>query len=455
MRLTFVNKYRFLLALIPASAIALAALGVTQAQQPHVLLLEVKGTINPVTEGFIAKGVMRAEKQDASIIIIRLDTNGGLLDSTKKITQHLLNTKVPSVVYVAPSGARAASAGTFITAAATFAVMAPGTTIGAATPVAMHGDELSETIKSKATNSAAAEMRSIAELRGRNPQPLEDTVLRAMSFTDKEAVQSGIVNFISDDVNYILARLDGSEVKASGPEEPILILDIYGAEIQTMEMSLIEKLLQTLSDPNIAFILLSIGSLGILVEILAPGQIVPGVTGAILAILALVLLGNLPVNWGAVTLIVLAVVLAVMELYVGGFGALGAGAIGSFILGAALLFFHTGPPSPTMPHTGVNLWVLMATTVTLSASGAWVLVTVIRSRRGPPEPGMASLLGKIADVATNIAPRGTVRLDNQLWTAMAHGHDHIAAGDKVEVVDVDEVTLIVSRLSSADYPSIE
>ena len=193
--------------LILIGAVALGLVGVAQVKQQHILLLEVDGMINPATEGFIARGVRRAEENGSMLIVIQLDTPGGLLDSTRKITQHLLNASVPSVVFVAPRGARAASAGTFITAAATFAVMAPGTNIGAASPVAGSGEDLPETLKSKATNAAAAEIRSIAALRGRNEERLNATVLKALSFTAEEAVESNIVDFIANDLDDLLAQL--------------------------------------------------------------------------------------------------------------------------------------------------------------------------------------------------------------------------------------------------------
>ena len=345
---------RLLVGLFSAVAIAVALLGVATAQQRHVLILEVDGIINPVTEGFISRGVERAEAQGASLIIVQLDTPGGLLDSTRKITQHLLNAELPSVVYVTPRGARAASAGTFITAAATFAVMAPGTNIGAASPVGGGGEELPETLKSKVTSDAAAEMRTIADLRNRNQEKLEATVLQALSFTGEEAVESGMVDFIAGDLDDLLAQLHGREAIVQLPAGPRLVLEMQGVGVQTMEMSLVERFLSFLSDPNVSYMLLSLGSLGIFLELLSPGLIVPGLTGTILLILSFVTLGNLPVNWAGVVLILLAVILAVLEFYVVGFGVLGVGAIVSFILGGVFLFFHTGAPSPTMPHIGVS-----------------------------------------------------------------------------------------------------
>ena len=374
------------------------------------------------------------------------------MDSTRKITQHLLNAELPSVVYVTPRGARAASAGTFITAAATFAVMAPGTNIGAASPVGGGGEELPETLKSKVTSDAAAEMRTIADLRNRNQEKLEATVLQALSFTGEEAVESGMVDFIAGDLDDLLAQLHGREAIVQLPAGPRLVLEMQGVGVQTMEMSLVERFLSFLSDPNVSYMLLSLGSLGIFLELLSPGLIVPGLTGTILLILSFVTLGNLPVNWAGVVLILLAVILAVLEFYVVGFGVLGVGAIVSFILGGVFLFFHTGAPSPTMPHIGVSRWVLVSTALMLSGGGAWTVTTMIRSRRGPLEQGVASLVGQMAVVATDLVPRGTVRLDNQLWTAVSQDGELIGTGEKVEVVKVDGIILTVIRPTESGQP---
>ena len=279
-----------------------------------------------------------------------------------------------------------------------------------------------------------------------------DMVLQALSFTAEEAVESDMVDFIASDVEDLLAQLHGREAVVLPPGGRRIVLDTQGLAIRTMEMSLVERFLRFLSDPNISFMLLSLGSLGIFVELLNPGLVFPGVTGAILLVLSFVVLGNLPVNWAGVVLILLAVVLAVLEIYVAGFGILGVGAIVSFILGGLLLFFHTGAPSPTMPSISVSLWLLIPTVLLLSGGGAWVVYTIVRSRREQPELSVAGLVGQTAEVATDLAPRGTVRLENQLWTAVAQGSDRIGAGEKVEVVEVDGIILTVTRPAENGQP---
>ncbi|MFQ5860628.1 MAG: nodulation protein NfeD [Dehalococcoidia bacterium] len=438
------------------SLLALAAglAGVAAAHGREALFLEVDGIINPVSEGFIARGIQRGEEAGVELVIIRLDTPGGLLDSTRKIVEHLLESEVPTVVYVGPRGARAASAGTFITAAANFAVMAPGTNIGAASPVGGGGEELPETLADKVTNDAAALMRAIAEERGRNGEKLEETVRQATAFAAEEAVELNMVDFIAADVPDLLEQLDGRTATTPSGE---VMLDTQDMEVRVMRLSLVERLLDFLSDPNVSFLLLSLGSLGLLVELLNPGLIAPGVVGVILLVLFFVTLGNLPVNWAGVALILIAVVLAFLEVQVAGFGVLGVGALVSFVLGALLLFFHFGAPSPTMPRIGVSLWVLVPTLAVLTVGGGWLLSTIIRSRRQEAAPtGISRLVGASGYVTTELAPRGTVQVVSEVWSAVSETGEPIQAGERVKVVRVDGLTLVVQRVeSSPDPPSTE
>ena len=439
------NRLRLIVALLSALAVAGGLLGISQAHGGAVALIEVNGIIDPVTERFIARAMEEAEQADATLLIIQLDTPGGLLSSTREITQHLLDADVPTVVYVSPRGARAASAGTFIAAAANFAVMAPSTNIGAASPVGSTGEDLPETLKSKVTNDAAAEIRSIAAARGRNQEKLEETVLLAVAFTAEEAVQLSMVDFIAGDLDDLLVQLHEQETVLHPPDGERVVLDTREVVVYTIHPTLVERFLRFLADPNVSYLLLSLGSLGLLIELLNPGLVVPGVVGIILLILALATLGSLPVNWAGVALVFLAVGLTVLEFYVAGYGILGVGAIISFALGGFLLFFHTGGPSPTEPSIGVSLWLLVPTILALSGGGGWALYTIIQSRRGPPEPGIANLVGETAEVATDLTPRGTVHLQSELWTAVVEGGEHIGAGETVVVVKTDGIILTVAR----------
>jgi membrane-bound serine protease (ClpP class) len=436
---------RLIIVLLSALALAAGLLGISQAHGGAVVLIEVRGIIDPITQRFIARAVEEAEQADATLLIIQLDTPGGLLSSTREITQQLLEADVPSVVYVSPRGARAASAGTFIAAAANFAVMAPATNIGAASPVGSSGEDLPETLKSKITSDAAAEMRSIAAARGRNQEKLEETILLTVAFTAEEAVELRMVDFIADDIDDLLAQLHGRETVLHPPDGERVVLDTLEVNVHTIQPTLVERFLRFLADPNVSYLLLLLGSLGLLLELLNPGLVVPGVVGAIFLILALLSLGSLPVNWAGVALVLLAVGLTVLEFYVAGYGILGVGAIVSFALGGFLLFFHAGGPTPTEPSVSVSLWLLVPTVLALAGGGGWALYTIIQSRQGPPGPGIANLIGKTAEVASDLTPRGTVHLQSELWTAVVEESEHIGAGETVVVVKTDGIVLTVAR----------
>lgn len=419
-------------------------MGVALGQGRHAVLIDIDDAINRVTAGYLDRAVERAQKDSAELIIVRLDTPGGLLSSTRDMVADLLESRVPSVVYVAPGGAHAASAGTFIAAAANIAAMAPGTNIGAASPVGEGGAELPETIKDKATEDAAALMRDIASQRGRNVEKLEATVLRATAYSSQEAVALDVVDFIAVDMDDLLEKLDGMTVEtAAGPRT----LSTRELEIRPLSMSFVERSILVLSDPNISFILLIIGGLGIMVELLSPGLIVPGVVGAISLLLAFLVLGNLPVNWAGVAFILLAMVLLFLELQVAGFGILGVGAIVSFVLGGLLLFNGFGAPSPTMPAVGVSLWLLVPMAVLLLGGGSWFLLTIVRSRQTVTVTTAGTVVGSVGFVTKDLAPRGTVQLTSELWSAVADDDEIIKAGDKVKVVGLDGLTLRVSKTS--------
>jgi membrane-bound serine protease (ClpP class) len=321
--------------------------------------------------------------------------------------------------------------------------MAPGTNIGAASPVGEGGAELPETIKSKATEDAAALMRDIALKRGRNVEKLEATVLKATAYSSQEAVDLNVVDFIAVNLDELLLKLDGRNVEtAAGPRT----LSTEGLEVRRLSMSFVERFLLVLSDPNISFILLSIGGLGIMIELFNPGLIVPGVVGAISLLLAFLALGNLPVNWVGVAFILLAMALLFLETQVAGFGILGVGAIISFVIGGLLLFNRFGAPSPTMPSIAVSLWVLIPTAVLLLGGGGWFMYMVVKSRQTVPASTAETLVGRVGIVTRDLAPTGTVRLGSELWTAVANGDEVIMAGERVEVVGLEELTLRVSKV---------
>ena len=417
--------------------------GIALGQGSHAVFIEINDVINSTTASFLDRAVDSAEEDGAELIIVQLDTPGGFLSSTRDMVTALLEADVPSVVYVAPGGAHAASAGTFITAAANVAVMAPGTNIGAASPVGAGGAELPETIKSKAMEDAAALLRDIATKRGRNVEALEATVLEAKAYTSQEAVDLNVVDFIAEDVEEMLELLDGRTVETAAGAATLATL---GLDVRRIDMSFVERFLLVLSDPNISFILLTVGGLGIMIELFNPGLVVPGVVGVICLLLAFLAMGNLPVNWAGVAFIILAMALLFMEVQAAGFGILGAGAIISFIIGGLLLFNRFGAPSPTMPSVGVNLWVLLLMAALLLGGGGWVLATMVSGRQTEGDSTAEVVMGQTGTVVSDLAPKGTVRLSSELWSAVAAGGGVIGAGEKVEVVGLDGLILRVSKL---------
>ena len=412
-----------------------------QAQTPHILLLDVNGIINPVKHRYISRALDQAMQDRSVMVVIELDTPGGLISSTRDIVQLLLDSPVPMAVYVSPQGARAGSAGTFVTAAANFAVLAPGTNIGSATPVSSTGGDLEETLASKIENDAAALIRSIAQERGRNEDKLEETVRKAASFTAKEAVEFNMVDFIAEDLDDLLAQVDGLEVETSAGTRT---LDTFDIEPRRFGKNILELFLEGISDPNVSFILLTLCGLGLVIELFSPGLIAPGVVGTICLLLAFLAAGNLPVNWAGVVFVLLAVVLAIIETQVLGFGILGVGSIISFVLGGLLLFSQFGDKSPILPEVSVNLWLLGGMAAILGLLLLYVVRTIYLSRLATPESTGPALLGASGVVAIDLAPRGRVRFGDETWTAVSQDGTVISQGESVRVTKIDGLILTVS-----------
>ena len=439
-------------ALLLLLGLAGPAIGQIHAQGsvgPQALVITVDGVINPVKNRYIERAIEEALASRAELLIIRLDTPGGLLNSTRDIVEQLLASPVPTAVYVSPAGARAGSAGTFITAAANFAVMAPGSNIGAATPVSSTGQDLDETLASKVENDAAALIRSIAQERGRNAELLEATVREAASYTAQEALDGNVVDFIAEDMDSLLSQLDGQT--AQTPTGPVT-METKTLVTRDLEKNLLENLLEFLADPNVSFLLLTIGGLGIVIELFNPGLIVPVVVGVICLILAFVALGNLPVNWAGVALILLAIVLAAAEVVVAGFGILGIGSVVSLVIGGLLLFAQFGDTSPTLPPLSVNRWLIVGTGVLTATSVLYLAREAVKSRRERrPDPSV-SLMGEVGVVTRALSPRGVVRVSNDTWTAVSADGGSIEVGEEVWILGVEGLVLTVAR---PEYPHLD
>ncbi len=409
---------------------------------PHVLVMTVDGIINSVKERFISRAIEQARDEEAELLVIQLDTPGGLLGSTREIVELILESPVPVAVFVSPRGARAGSAGTFITAAGNFAVMAPGTNIGAATPISGTGEDLEDTLATKIENDAAALIRSIAQERGRNQDKLEETVRSAASYSAQEALADNVIDFIADDLDDLLAKLNGLTAETSlGPQ----VLDTRDLVQRSFGKSILEHFLEFISDPNVSFILLTVGGLGIMVELFNPGLVAPAVVGVICLLLAFLALGNLPVNWAGVVFVLLAMVLIGLEVVVAGFGILGAGAIVSLMVGGLLLFSQFGDASPTLPDVSVNRWLLAGTGAVVGLSLVYVVREAYLSRRQVPPERESVLSGAVAMVTGELAPQGVVMVGNETWTAISGDGSVIAVGEQVEVRSMDGLIVTVFR----------
>jgi membrane-bound serine protease (ClpP class) len=417
---------------------AFTALGV-RAASPTVAVLTVDGVINPVLADYIARGIEEAEDMNATACIIQMDTPGGLDTAMRDIVQAIVEARVPVVVYVSPAGARAASAGVFITMAAHVAAMAPNTNIGAASPVSISSEgevEMSETMQEKVVNDAAAYIRSIAEAHGRNMEWAEQAVREAVSATEREALELNVIDIVSPDLNSLLADLDGREVALLGGA--VVTLETEDVSIQHIDMSWMEDFLFAITDPNIAYVLLSLATLGLFVEISNPGLVFPGVAGGICLVLAFYSLGNLPVNIAGIILVVGAFGLFIAEVFTATFGLFTAGGITALVLGS-LILFKGGPLFQ------VNPWLVGTIAFIIAAVIAFVITRVVASHRRQPTTGWEELIGKTAVVRAALAPEGMVLYKGERWTAVSE-EGRIELDEKVTIDRVDSLKLYVRRL---------
>ncbi|MCI0822163.1 MAG: nodulation protein NfeD, partial [Chloroflexi bacterium] len=378
------------------------------------------------------------------------------LGSTREIVESMLGSPIPLVVYVSPSGAQAASAGTFITSASHIAAMAPATNIGAASPVGSGGEDLPETIKDKVTEDTAALIRGIAGRRSRNVKALEDTVLSAVSYTAAEALEIGIVDIVAQDLDDLLAQLDGRTVQLDDGQ---VTLRTEGISIVTISRTPLERFLGFLANPDIAFILLTIGGLGILIEFLSPGLLGPGIIGLIALALAFVALGNMPVNWVGAGLILLAMGLFYLETQAPGVGVFGVGGAISFILGAFLLFGNLSfgpfvPQLPAAPRVELSLWVLGTVTAFLLALIFLMARATHQATKAVVYAGATTIgevVGQLGHAISDLHPSGTVYVAGEQWSAESDDGEPIQNGKEVIVLAVEGLVL---RVFQADKESL-
>lgn len=404
--------------------------------RPVIYVLKVEGIINPVVTQYINRGINRAEDNRAEGIIIQLNTPGGLDTSMRKIVERMFESKVPTVVYVAPAGARAASAGIFICLAADIIAMADGTNLGAAHPVAF-GEKMSKTISDKVTNDAAAYARALAKKRKRDMKFAEDAVRKSKSIPVEEALKIKFVDIRANNLKTLLHLLHKREVKGKFGKR---ILNTKDAEIVYLNMRFQEKFLHDISHPNIAYILMMIATYGLIYELANPGSILPGVVGAISLLLALFALESLSINLAGLFLILLGIGLFIIELKTPGFGVLLTGGVISLFLGSLMLFSSSGP----YLTTSVSLEIII-TFVALTAIFFLVIINLaIKALKGKVLTGPQAIVGKVGISKTALSPYGTVLVYGEDWEAEAISED-IKEGEKVKVVEVDGLKLKVSK----------
>ena len=404
-----------------------------------VLVLEIDGVIDPIVARYVERAMQVAQSEEAALVVIQLDTPGGLDSATRQIVQAILNSDVPVAVLVGPSGARAASAGVFITMAAHVAAMSPGTIMGAAHPLDLGQGELPANLEDKITNDAVAYIQAIAQQRGRNAEWAGQAVRFSASLTAQGALELGVVDLLAADVPELLDKLDGRRVTLVGGEE--VTLAVAGATPEHYPLTWLEVIAHALVEPNIAYLLLSLGTLALLVEIYHPGAILPGVTGVIALVLAFVALGSLPVNWGGIMLIVVAFIFFIADIKVQGVALSIAGAI-SFVLGSLLLFSPFSPVAPTVPRLAVSPWLLVTMTALIAGFFGVVVTAAVRAQRRMPLMGPQFMTGNRGTLQTDLNPQGTVQLQSETWTAVAV-QGAVAAGETVEVVGTDGLRLRV------------
>ena len=426
------------------------------ADGPSVLVIEIDGNIEPLTADRIARGIDEARGQGSSMVVIRLDTPGGLLDSTREIVEEILESDIPVSVYVGPAGARAASAGTFVAAAANFAVMAPGTNIGAATPVKADGQDIPETLARKVSADTSAFIRSIAQARNRNAEALEKTVLLAAAYSAEEALDLGVIDLIAPDMASMLDQLDGRTTTTSTGQ---VTVSSAGASVRELDRTFMEYALGILASPNVVFALFLIGGLALLVEIVVPGLFGPGIVGVILLALAFVGFFNLPGSWLGVALIALAMGLFYGETIAPGFGPFGAGGIVCLVLGAVLLFGNFFSPSD-LPEPSFMVSPIMIGVMTALMTATWIFF--IRSARteGGTSTGFQSeeaamLEGQWGVAVSDIQPSGKVWVANEEWSASTDPGGLIKEGEEVRVVGVYGEVLKVEKLYDDSEESSE
>jgi membrane-bound serine protease (ClpP class) len=413
---------------------ALALLLLASFAGADVVVLQVEGVIHPVTAGYIINGIRHAEEQNASLVVFQLNTPGGLMTSMRDIISAMLNSPVPVAVYVSPDGAQAASAGFFILMGADLAVMAPGTNTGAAHPVGGQGEDIGKHMGKKVEEDASAYIRTLAEKHGRNIELAEKAVKESVSFTETEALDHGLIDFTASSVTDLLVKAEGRKV-AKHDRETTLVLK--GTRLDAYGMSAAQRLLAVLSHPNIAYLLMIFGFLGLYVEITHPGTVAPGVIGALCLLLAFYSLSILPVNYAGLALILLGIVLLILEIKITSYGALTVGGLASFIIGSLMLV-----DSP-VPELRISMALIFTLTAVVAVVVIFLTQRVIKAHQAKVVTGEEGLVGETGEATSDVHTDGKVFLHGEYWDA--HSEAPIPAGSRIRVLAVEGMKLKVEK----------
>ncbi|MEP6927456.1 MAG: nodulation protein NfeD [Ginsengibacter sp.] len=401
-----------------------------------VVSIKVDGGINPASAEYIHKSIEKAENEKAECLLIHLNTPGGLLTSTRVIVSDMLKSTVPVIVYISPAGSHAGSAGVFITLAANVAAMAPGTNIGAAHPVSLQGTPDS-IMNAKGTNDAAAFIRTIAEKRKRNIEWAEDAVRNSVSITDEEAIEKNVIDYIANDDRELLVQIDGKKMEVNGGTK---ILQTKNASIESQEMGFFQKVLDRLSDPNIAYLLLMIGFFGIIFELFNPGAIFPGIVGVISLVFAFYSMSSMPVNYAGLSLIIFGIILFLLEIKIISHGLLTIGGIVSVLLGSLFLFRS----SPAENFIRISWTLIIASTLVTTLFFLFVVGMGLKAQRSKPTTGIKAFIGKKGEVINLLDPQGTVKVNGEMWNAESLS-GKINVGENIVVREIKNLTLYVER----------
>ncbi len=420
-----------ILSLLAFSVLVLLCAGMASAS--GVVKIKLDDTIQPISDEYIGRAIEQARQTNADAVLIELRTPGGLVDSTRSIIEKMLASPVPVIVYVAPSGARAASAGFFILEAADVAAMAPGTNTGAAHPVTLGGEKMDDVMKQKLENDSAAFMRSFVGPRGRNVALAESAVRESKSWTDKEALDLHLIDYVARDQEDLFKQIDGKPIKRF--DGKTVTLHLVGAPVVELQMTLKQRILDFLLDPNIAFLVLAVGALALYAEFNHPGAILPGVVGVVFILLALFALNLLPTRYAAFTLIMAAFVMFALEAKFATHGILGIAGIALMTIGGLLLV--DGP----IPEMRVKLWTALAVSVPLGAITVFLMSIALRARRNKVVTGVQGMVGSLGEARTDIDPEGKVFVQGELWNARSRSR--VKMGDPIVVRKVEGLELEV------------